>query len=196
MSAPHTASTWRFAWQRLRRGWASGELRVLVLALAIAAAAAIAVGLFTDRVRLALEAGAGEQLGADAVISGRDPLPEPQMAALRATGVRDRQRHQLSECPLPGSMARTPSWRRSRGVDAGYPLRGKLLLSREPFGATEAAPPAAGTGRGLGRSAAVDDARPEPRAPGCRSAPPRWRSPGSLPRNRAAAAASAIWRRT
>ncbi|MGQ3057024.1 MAG: hypothetical protein ACT6T0_07515, partial [Nevskia sp.] len=72
MSAPGTASTVRFALQRLRRGWTSGELRVLVLALAIAAAAAIAVGLFTDRVRRALEAGAGEQLGADAVINGRD----------------------------------------------------------------------------------------------------------------------------
>jgi putative ABC transport system permease protein len=139
MSAPHTASTWRFAWQRLRRGWASGELRVLVLALAIAAAAAIAVGLFTDRVRLALEAGAGEQLGADAVISGRDPLPDPQMAALRETGVRI-----VSVTSFPSVVARVDGEDTQlatiKGVDAGYPLRGKLLLTREPFGATEAAP--------------------------------------------------------
>ena len=138
-------SALRFAFLRLRRGWTSGELRVLVLALAIAAAAAIAVGLFTDRVRLALESGAGEQLGADAVITGRDPLPDDKMAALRETGVRI-----VSVTSFPSVVARVDGEETQlatiKGVEAGYPLRGALLLTREPFGATETAPtqPAAG----------------------------------------------------
>lgn len=140
MSAPGTASTVRYALQRLRRGWTSGELRVLVLALAIAAAAAIAVGLFTDRVRQALEAGAGEQLGADAVINGRDPLPESTRVALRATGAR-----LVAVTSFPSVVARVDGEDTQlatvKGVEAGYPLRGALLLAREPFGTTETAPP-------------------------------------------------------
>ncbi len=140
-----TASAFRFAWQRLRRGWASGELRVLVLALAVAAAAAIAVGLFTDRVRLALESGAGEQLGADAIISGRDPLPEAELAKLRTLGLRI-----VTVTTFPSVVARTDGEETQlatiKAVEAGYPLRGELLLAREPYGASEPAPaqPAAG----------------------------------------------------
>lgn len=133
----------RFAIRRLRRGWASGELRVLVLALAIAAAAAIAVGLFTDRVRLALEAGAGEQMGADAVITGRDPLPAPQLAALRAAGLT-----LVTVTSFPSVVARVDGEDTQlatiKGVEAGYPLRGRFRLAREPFGDTEAAPPLPG----------------------------------------------------
>ena len=109
------ASALRFASLRLRRGWRSGELRVLVLALAVAAAAAIAVGLFTDRVRLALESGAGEQLGADAVLTGRDPLPESELARLRAmpawqraVHLKDRAKRWLRRLK-PGVVARR--WR-------------------------------------------------------------------------------------
>lgn len=139
------ASALRFASLRLRRGWRSGELRVLVLALAVAAAAAIAVGLFTDRVRLALESGAGEQLGADAIISGRDPLPEAELAKLRALGLK-----LVTVTTFPSVVARTDGEETQlatiKAVEPGYPLRGALLLAREPYGANEPAPgaPAAG----------------------------------------------------
>ena len=143
MSEP--ASAFRFAVQRLRRGWTSGELRVLVLALVVAAAAAIAVGLFTDRVRLALESGAGEQLGADAILNGRDPLPEAELAKLRATGVRV-----VTVTTFPSVVAPVDGEETQlatiKAVEAGYPLRGALLLSREPYGATEVAPPQPASG--------------------------------------------------
>ncbi|WP_428381205.1 ABC transporter permease [Nevskia ramosa] len=139
------ASAFRFALLRLRRGWTSGELRVLVLALAVAAAAAIAVGLFTDRVRLALESGAGEQLGADAIITGRDPLPEAELAKLREIGVRI-----VIVTTFPSVVAKVDGEQTQlatiKAVEAGYPLRGALLLSREPYGATEVAPPQPASG--------------------------------------------------
>ncbi|MDP3293223.1 MAG: FtsX-like permease family protein [Nevskia sp.] len=139
------ASAIRFAWLRLRRGWTSGELRVLVLALAVAAAAAIAVGLFTDRVRLALESGAGEQLGADAIISGRDPLPEATLAELRALGLKI-----VTVTTFPSVVARIDGEETQlatiKAVEAGYPLRCALLLAREPYGATEVAPPQPASG--------------------------------------------------
>ena len=133
-------SSLRFAFRRLRQGWRSGELRVLVLALAIAASAAIAVGLFTDRVRQAIESGAGDQLGADAIIKGRD-APAPEITAqMRALGLRT-----VGVTEFPSVVARKDGEQTQlatiKAVDPGYPLRGALTLTREPFGAIEPAPP-------------------------------------------------------
>lgn len=130
----------RFALRRLRQGARSGELRVLVLALAVAATAAIAVGLFTDRVRQAIESGAGDQLGADAVIGGRDAPPPELVPALRALGL-----HTVAVTQFPSVVARKDGEQTQlatiKAVEPGYPLRGALTLTREPFGTTEAAPP-------------------------------------------------------
>ena len=65
-----------FASRRLRRGWKSGELLILTLALAIAVAALSAVGLFTDRVRSAIDNQTGDTLGADLLFSSRNALPD------------------------------------------------------------------------------------------------------------------------
>lgn len=135
-----SASALRFAARRLRQGLASGELRVLVYALAIAATAAIAVGLFTDRVRQAIEQGAGDQLGADAVIKGRDAPPPELVEQLRALGLRV-----VRVTEFPSVVARVDGDATQlstiKAVESGYPVRGALTLAREPFGSTEPAPP-------------------------------------------------------
>lgn len=135
-----TAPALRFAVRRLRRGWRSGELRVLVYALAVAATAAIAVGLFTDRVRQAIELGAGDELGADAVIKGRNPPPPALVDKLRALGLRV-----VPVTEFPSVVARqdgeSTQLATIKAVGPGYPVRGQLTLTREPFGAAEAAPP-------------------------------------------------------
>lgn len=135
-----SASALRFAARRLRQGLASGELRVLVYALAIAATAAIAVGLFTDRVRQAIEQGAGDQLGADAVIKGRDAPPPALVEQLRALGLRV-----VRVTEFPSVVARVDGDATQlstiKAVESGYPVRGALTLAREPFGSTEPAPP-------------------------------------------------------
>lgn len=135
-----SASALRFAARRLRQGLVSGELRVLVYALAIAATAAIAVGLFTDRVRQAIEQGAGDQLGADAVIKGREAPPPALVEQLRALGLRV-----VRVTEFPSVVARVDGDATQlstiKAVESGYPVRGALTLAREPFGSTEPAPP-------------------------------------------------------
>lgn len=135
-----SASALRYAARRLRQGLVSGELRVLVYALAIAATAAIAVGLFTDRVRQAIEQGAGDQLGADAVIKGREAPPPALVEQLHALGLRV-----VRVTEFPSVVARVDGDATQlatiKAVESGYPVRGALRLAREPFGSTEAAPP-------------------------------------------------------
>jgi len=137
--SPAGASALIFAWRRLRRGLGSGELRVLAAALAIAAAAAITVGLFTDRVRQALEDGAGDQLGADAAIRSSEDLPEALVPQMQALGLRT-----VTVTQFPSVVAEPDGSETQlatiKAVTAGYPLRGTLTLAPEPFGTTIPAP--------------------------------------------------------
>ncbi|MBL6749640.1 MAG: FtsX-like permease family protein [Nevskia sp.] len=122
----------RHAVLRLRRGLRSGELRVLALALAVACAAAVSVGLFADRVRQALERGSADALGADALIDARDPLPPALLERLQTLGLRVAQLQQFpSVVAGAGDQVQLAT---VKAVDPGYPLRGTLSVSAEPYG--------------------------------------------------------------
>jgi putative ABC transport system permease protein len=134
----------RHALLRLRRGWRSGELLVLALALAVASAAIVSVGLFSDRVRQAIERGSGEALGADALVEGHDPYPAEYLAGLRALDLRV-----VAVTQFPSVVAAADGEQTQlatiKAVAAGYPVRGVLSLSGEPYGPTQQAngvPPA------------------------------------------------------
>src|SRR5690348_9374589 len=107
-----------YALRRLRRGWRSGELLILSLAVAVAVAAASSVSLFTDRVRAAIEAQAGDVLGADLVVIGRDPVPEPLVAQIRAAGARTTRVTSLPSVVFNGDSSTLAS---IKAVETGYP---------------------------------------------------------------------------
>lgn len=136
------ASALRYAGRRLRRGWNSGELLILALALTIAVAAVSAVTLFTERMRLAIASQTGETLGADLVFRARDPLPAAITDAVAASGAAHTPVVQFPSVVLQGEATALAS---IKAVAAGYPLRGTLRISDEPFGAARDAggvPPA------------------------------------------------------
>jgi putative ABC transport system permease protein len=126
----------RFALRRLRQGLRSGELRVIVFAVVIAATAAVAVGLFTDRVRRAIEAGSAETLGADAVIATHDAPPPALVAALQAAGLRLTR---IVDFPSVAAAGEQTQLATVKAVAPGYPLRGRILLSKELYGRTQPA---------------------------------------------------------
>ena len=135
----------RHAFRRLRRGWRSGELLVLGLALAVASAAMVSVGMFSGRVQQAIEHGSGEALGADAIIKGRDPYPADFAASLRKLGLKTVALTEFASvvAPTDGDQTQLAT---VKAVETGYPVRGVLSLSREPYGPTQDATgiPAAG----------------------------------------------------
>ena len=125
----------QFALRRLRRGWRSGELLILSAAVAIAVAASSAVSLFSERVGAAIAAQTGETLGADLMFSSRDPLPEDLVAAAAASGARTAGVVQFPSVIFAGEGSALAS---VKAVEEGFPLRGKVTLAAEAFGATQA----------------------------------------------------------
>ncbi|MDR3417649.1 MAG: FtsX-like permease family protein [Nevskia sp.] len=132
------AAALRHALARLRRGWRSGELLVLALALAVAAAAVVSVGLFSDRVRQAIERGSGDTLGADAIVEGHEAFPADYRERLQGLGLRTAAVAQFPSvvAVVDGQQTQLAT---IKAAEPGYPLRGALRLSGEPYGPTRAA---------------------------------------------------------
>ncbi len=129
-SASSFGAALRFSSRRLRRGWRSGELLILTLALVVSVASASAVGLFSDRVRRAVTQQSGDAIGADALISSRDALPQTLVDELRATGLRTARITEFASVVLSGEDTLLVS---VKAAEAGYPLRGALRIADAPF---------------------------------------------------------------
>ncbi len=121
-----------FALRRLRRGFASGELLILALALAIAVASASAVQLFSARVAAGIAAQSGDTLGGDLLYSSRDPLTDDFSAQLQAAGLRLIPLVQFPSVVRAGEASTLAG---IKAVTAQFPLRGRLTVAAEPYGA-------------------------------------------------------------
>ena len=134
--------TLRMALRLLKRDWRAGELRLLAAALVIAVGSVTAVGYFTDRVERALAYQASEVLAADLVIEWSDRPADALAQAARQTGLRTARLIDFPSVVLAGDRTQLVQ---VKGVDEAYPLRGSLLTSPGPEGAssiTAGAPPA------------------------------------------------------
>ena len=128
----------RLSVRQFRRGWKSGEYTVMAAALALALAAVSAVGFFTARVQTAVNQQAGESLAADLVLRSGEPLPPKFDAEARAHGADTVPLLDFPTVLLNGDATQLAE---VHAVSTGYPLRGRVRLSRVPFGPAE---PAAG----------------------------------------------------
>jgi putative ABC transport system permease protein len=124
-------TTLKLAWRRLRRGWRSGELLVLALAIIVAVAADAGVGAFSSRVAGALEASSADALGADRLLTARDPLPPAVVDPIAAAGLRTASSATTASVVIAGEESSLAS---VKAVSEGYPLRGSLQIADAPLG--------------------------------------------------------------
>jgi putative ABC transport system permease protein len=126
-------SVWMLAWRQAWRDLRAGELRLLFLAVALAVAALTAVGFFADRLERGLARDARQLLGGDAIVASDLPTP----AAFQA----EAQKRLLAVATTTSfpSMARAGDAQGSatrlvaiKAVSEAYPLRGRLMLKRDP----------------------------------------------------------------
>lgn len=113
----------RFSWRMLRRERKAGELRILALATVIAVAATGAVGLFTDRLRAAMQYEAGELLAADLVLSRPRPVPPEWRAQARELGLQTASTVEFRSMVVAEQGLQLAE---VKAVDQAYPLRGRL----------------------------------------------------------------------
>src|SRR6478752_2688294 len=119
------------AMRTLLREWKSGELGVLVLAITVAVAALTGVGFLVDRIGIAVDNQAGEVLAADLVIESARPIDDQAMNEALRRGLQTARKTGLLSVVFNGDASQLTAL---RAVSAGYPLRGKVTVSNEPFG--------------------------------------------------------------
>ena len=127
---------WRLALRFLRSDLRSGELRALLLSIGLAVAALTSVGFFTDRVERGLAAHGAQLLAADLAIEQGTPPDPALLTEATRRGLRTAQTLDFPSVVFNGDQ---PVLVQVKGVGAGYPLRGRLLLTT---GEPTAPPPA------------------------------------------------------
>ncbi len=118
----------RSLWRELR----SGELKVLLWGLIVGVAAFASVGLFTDRIRLAMEQQASEMLAADLVLEARSPFPEAWRAEAEGRGLSTTRLQEFRSVVMGDERLQLTE---IKALAPGYPLRGELRIGADPFGA-------------------------------------------------------------
>jgi len=121
----------------LSREWRSGELGVLLLALIIAVAALTGVAFLASRIGAAVTQQASQVLAADLRLQSPQPIGEAELAAARRRGLRTARATGLFSVVFRGDQSQLAD---IDAVTSGYPLRGKVMVAEQPFGAASAAP--------------------------------------------------------
>ncbi len=120
----------KLALRALARDWRAGELRVLAAALIVAVASVAAVGFFTDRIQVAMERKSSELLGADLVVVSSGAIPDALARESRRRGLQTARTLSFRSVVLVGDETVLAE---VKAVEAGYPLRGTLQISNQPF---------------------------------------------------------------
>ncbi|WP_241263386.1 ABC transporter permease [Parahaliea mediterranea] len=127
------------ATRMLARDWRGGELGILVAALVLAVAVVTGISAFTTRLQSALEQESHRFLAADLVVrSGRD-IPAQWAGRAESLSLSTARTLSFPSMVYAGDEAMVLA--SVKAVSGGYPLRGELTFSEQPFGPAR---PAAG----------------------------------------------------
>jgi putative ABC transport system permease protein len=116
----------------LARDWRGGELGVLVMALVLAVGLVSGISAFTTRLQSALEQESHRFLAADLVVRSGRAMPAQW---LEEAGARELGQARTLFFPSMVYAGEDSMYLASvKAVSAGYPLRGQLTFSEQPFG--------------------------------------------------------------
>ncbi len=118
----------------LWRDWKSGELTLLAISVLLAIATMTSIGLFTNRIEHSIEEEATHFLAADAQIRGSIPIPDHWHDLAVDLNVDIAQTISFSAMAFAGEYMQLAS---IKAVSSGYPLKGALGVSTEPYGKIE-----------------------------------------------------------
>ncbi len=120
----------------LAREWRSGDLAVLFLALFVAVTALTGVGFLVDRIERAMRLQASEVLGADLRLVSADPIGSSHDEEAARRGLRHVRVTSTLSVVLNGDRTQLAN---VHAVTEGYPLRGRVRVAEQPFGAASPA---------------------------------------------------------
>ena len=117
----------RLAW----RDWRGGELGLLVIALMVAVGTVTAVSLFVDRLHQALVSESANFLAADRYIGSSQVIPDEYRVAAQKLGLEIADTMSFPSMVFVGDDKNELVSVKAAGP--GYPLRGTLMVTDEPF---------------------------------------------------------------
>lgn len=120
------------ALRMLRRDWRGGELGVLVAALVIAVAIVSGVNSFTERLQASLELESHRFLAADIALTSPRMVPSEWLQKASEQELRQAQTLVFPTMVFSGDNMYLAG---VKAVSDDYPLRGKLTMSAQPYGA-------------------------------------------------------------
>ena len=120
------------SWKLLSREWRSGELGILLLALVMAVSVVVGVSSFVSRLQSALLSESARFLAADMVLVSRTPVSDEWVQEAESQGLVTSLGVGFPSMAVADidHMALVSI----KAVSTGYPLRGDLRWSREPYG--------------------------------------------------------------
>jgi putative ABC transport system permease protein len=122
------------AWRLLRRNWRSGELKILSIALILAVAIVSGINVFAERLERSLVAESTQFLGADQIVRSPHPIDSQWISQAQQQGVATALSTQFASMVFAANSEEGSMYLASvKAVSDGYPLRGKLHISSEPF---------------------------------------------------------------
>ena len=107
-----------------------GELTILLGALVIAVSTVTTISLFVDRLEQALLRESASFIAADAAIYSSNPIDQTWIDKANSLGLDDARTISFLSMIFSGDRSQLVS---VKGVEEGYPLRGKLSVSSVPF---------------------------------------------------------------
>lgn len=133
-----------FAWRSLRRELRGGDLITVAAALVLGVAVMTAVGTLVNRVTLALTQSAGEIIGGDFGVAGRQAIPDAWALEAVDRGLSTARIVVFPSVVFAGESSQLAD---IKAVDAGYPLRGRLETTADRAGLdpVQSEPPAPGS---------------------------------------------------
>lgn len=131
----------------LLRNWRSGALRLVVGSLVLAVAVVTSVALLADRVERALTEQSATFLAADLAVRGPNQPPPVWQQWAAERGLATSRIAAFNSMVYAGEQMHLAA---VKAVDDGYPLRGELVISEQPFSqlATDWQPSRSGPPRG------------------------------------------------
>lgn len=117
----------------LMREARSGELTLILVALLIAVTSTTAIALFSARLDLAMQSRSNDLLGADLRLKSTTLINDEWRLQARQQGVETARTLTFPSVALKGEEMALAA---IKAVDDGYPLRGRLAISKEGYSAT------------------------------------------------------------
>ncbi len=127
------------AWRQCRSLWSSGEIRVLLFALILAVTATTSVSFFTDRIKSSMQTQGNVLLGADLVVNSDHVIPPAYLAEAQRRQYQTTQALEFSSMVVKGESNELAE---IKAVEAGFPLRGHLTISKQSAVTAKAESPA------------------------------------------------------